>query len=624
MAAPRSFLPPNGARFCSIAFSDRGDKLYGATTSGSLYAFYLQRNKFNVVEIGSCALAIACSKRNDGEVLLGLSNGTAVCVQMRTQARVCTLNHSGPVSHVDFECHGHLALTGSSDSVILWNSDNWTRIRTLGGHSGVLQAGFFGAPSEYVALLSNNRIFMWDLQHYQMKVDVHAPKDAKTLRMHHFAVSDNGKTLAAVCDDVVCLWDLSNDNHLLISTVHTPSMLTGLLQIRFSPGSERRVAILAAGGAAIVFAGFSGQSLEVDTSAEILAPDAQQLRCFELGAHGQLCATCCATAGTIQLHELGTGGMLTSGKKAKACKSRPTAPKADEASWLPLYQLAQLDPSKRRLNRHRLRALLHSFGQFPSKHRLLVWRFLLKLPENHDAFTQVHKLHLGSCTHSFAPLTLVRQLLKKGPHTSFQLLHCQYSSLNRHLYCKLDRVLSALAHWSPVFAEVPYLPALAFPFVKLFEGNELAAFETVMCVLLHWGSGWLETLPHAPIPLLCMVEGLLKSQDQQLHRHFVEVGISAQVYAWCLIRSLFAEVLSRQDWLVLWDHLFSHAKDPSLLLFAALAYLKYFRSSLLAAKTVSDVEGLLHNQVQYALTMCILSSPTASYATRIRSTCPSW
>jgi hypothetical protein len=148
-----------------------------------------------------------------------------------------------------------------------------------------------------------------------------------------------------------------------------------------------------------------------------------------------------------------------------------------------------------------------------------------------------------------------------------------------------------------VFAEVPYVPALVFPFVKLFECNELAAFETIMCVLLHWGCGWLDTLPHAPIPVLCMAEELLERHDQQLHQHFAKVGLSAQVYAWCLIRTLLTEALPRQDWLVLWDHLFAHAEDPSLLVFAALAFLKVFRASLLTVQTVSDFEEFMRKQV---------------------------
>ena len=45
------------------------------------------------------------------------------------------------------------------------------------------------------------------------------------------------------------------------------------------------------------------------------------------------------------------------------------------------------------------------------------------------------------------------------------------------------RCLSALAHWSPIFGETDFLPMLAFPFVKLFQNNQLVCFEIVATIL---------------------------------------------------------------------------------------------------------------------------------------------
>ena len=41
------------------------------------------------------------------------------------------------------------------------------------------------------------------------------------------------------------------------------------------------------------------------------------------------------------------------------------------------------------------------------------------------------------------------------------------------------RILSAMGHWSRIFAEVEYLPLVVFPFVKLFQNNSLICFETI-------------------------------------------------------------------------------------------------------------------------------------------------
>ncbi len=51
----------------------------------------------------------------------------------------------------------------------------------------------------------------------------------------------------------------------------------------------------------------------------------------------------------------------------------------------------------------------------------------------------------------------------------------------------------------PVFGELPYVPGLAFPFVKVFQRDDLAAFEALLAVLLNFAGGWVETYPHAPL-----------------------------------------------------------------------------------------------------------------------------
>lgn len=57
------------------------------------------------------------------------------------------------------------------------------------------------------------------------------------------------------------------------------------------------------------------------------------------------------------------------------------------------------------------------------------------------------------------------------------------SVFSTSLFAFAHRTLSALAHWSAIFAETPYIPLLAFPFVKLFQNNQLVCFEVVATVV---------------------------------------------------------------------------------------------------------------------------------------------
>lgn len=173
-----------------------------------------------------------------------------------------------------------------------------------------------------------------------------------------------------------------------------------------------------------------------------------------------------------------------------------------------------------------LQSLLKTFGEYPDRYRLLIWRFLMRLPENRESF---------------------RNLVAKGVHPAFADLHERYPIQNMRLFQRLRRVLSALAHWSPVFGELPYLPALAFPFVKLFERDDLSAMEAIMTVFLNWGAGWVDTYPHAPMQVLGAVDGLLAYHDPALAKHLRDCGTTAQDYAWTLMRSLFTEVLTTDE-----------------------------------------------------------------------------
>ena len=110
------------------------------------------------------------------------------------------------------------------------------------------------------------------------------------------------------------------------------------------------------------------------------------------------------------------------------------------------------------LNTKNLVGLLAHFGSFPAKFRLLVWRFLLRLPQNRD--------HCSLC--------------RRGIHPAWRNLGSDFPIKNQKLMSKLQRTLSALSYWSPVFAQLAYLPGLVFPFVKLFASDELAMFEAML------------------------------------------------------------------------------------------------------------------------------------------------
>jgi hypothetical protein len=230
---------------------------------------------------------------------------------------------------------------------------------------------------------------------------------------------------------------------------------------------------------------------------------------------------------------------------------------------------------QKRLSRPRLISLLRNYGQYPDKYRLLIWGFLLQLPRNETAFDR---------------------LLSRGIHPNYAKLSEEYPIKDQRLLRKLQKMLSALANWSPVFSNLSYLPAMAFPIVKVFASDGIGAFETLMSFVLNWCEGWFETFPHPPIPVLAYVERLMAYHDKPLLDNFVARGIDARVYAWRIMRTLFTELLSREEWLQLFDHFLTHADEPTLLPIAVVAYLRQFRSSIIGSGSAEEIEAFLHRQ----------------------------
>ncbi|XP_064562701.1 TBC1 domain family member 31 isoform X8 [Zonotrichia leucophrys gambelii] len=225
------------------------------------------------------------------------------------------------------------------------------------------------------------------------------------------------------------------------------------------------------------------------------------------------------------------------------------------------------------LNKKRLQALLKGFGEYPAKYRMFVWRSLLQLPENHLAFSS---------------------LIDRGIHSAFVNIQKEYPIKSGKLLRVLQRTLSALAHWSAIFAETPYMPLLAFPFVKLFQNNQLICFEVVATVVVNFCQHWFEYFPNPPINVLGMMENVLAHHDKELLQHLIKYNVTSQVYAWPLLETLLSEVLTREEWLKAFDNIFSN--HPSYFLMIVIAYVICSRASLLHCNQAADFEYFFHHR----------------------------
>jgi hypothetical protein len=246
----------------------------------------------------------------------------------------------------------------------------------------------------------------------------------------------------------------------------------------------------------------------------------------------------------------------------------------DDTAPLEGSRLEEINPKLDILHHPKLAGLLKRYGCYPDKYRTHIWRFLLQLPRNTPAY---------------------EALAAKGTHVAWKEFK-GFTVRDSRIGKKLRKLLSALTHWCPLFAEVSFLPALCYPFLKLFQHSDLDAFEITVAVLCNWSRKWFEYFPSPPVAIVQGVEALLKHHDRPLWTHLVATSGSEglQKVFWGMLSSFFANVLTRKEWLCTMDHLLSN--QPAFLLHLIVSYLITMRNSLLSVVHAKEVEHFCNHQ----------------------------
>ncbi|KDO19862.1 hypothetical protein SPRG_14892 [Saprolegnia parasitica CBS 223.65] len=621
------------ARFRCVAFSAGGDVFAAVDEKGRVFAFFPTRNRYALVcHLGTPALECAFSPQQRAELLVTCEDLTVRCVNVQTKVLVSTLRgHRHVPTCVSFQRPGQLALTASADAVILWDSADWSRYRTLNAGPGV-QAAQFVSNGELVAVcFRDDSILMWELSTLALKYRFSLPEYEHPPGLTRFSVSDNCRAIiASGHSPFIYVWEF--ESQTLIRIIELPATVRRVFQHTFVPCTSTIISVLGDDGQ-LNFLNVSTSTPKVSLQ---VAHRAKAMTHFAMDGNGKYLA-CCSSDGCLLLYDLdiaretayavqgireradaddnylptrssiptphlmdslfgapvkasydpGTSTAPTPATPATATTPTPTTPKTTATSKTPVTPIMSRTPTPRppsmmmppkdvALQKRRLAHLLRSYEMYPERYRMLAWRFLLELPENTDAFSL---------------------LLQKGVHPSCLHLARQYPIQNQRLFRRLQRVLSAVAHWCPAFGEVEYLPAFVFPFVKVCENNDVMAFEVVVSLLLFDGVDFLRRYPYPPLHLLRLVEKELERRDPQLYLHFVSHHIQADVYGWSLVNTAFSTVLQRRDWLYLWDHLLTPGfQDAGRLWAAVLAFLQLSRHVLLDCTSSTAILAYFEQQ----------------------------
>ncbi|XP_030013190.1 TBC1 domain family member 31 [Sphaeramia orbicularis] len=591
----RSAYQAKTVRFLHLTFDTTGDSFLAGDHHGNIYVFDISRNRFRLVQkTGQACTALAFSLRRTTEFLVALADYTIKCFDKDTKQLVSWMRgHDGAVSSISVDSSGRYAVTTSSDTAQLWDLDTFQRKRKLSVRQsvGVQRVFFLPFTNTILSCFNDDSIFAWESDTLFCKYQLPVPDSGPRISYKAFAITRDGRSL--VCggrSNLLHLWCL--DSKQLIRVIQMPTQVRTVRQMEFLPdsfdgGASQTLGILSQDGVM--------RFINIHTCKLLfhIGSHDNAITSVAVGPNGRHVAAIMDN-GSINIYSVQSlteelnkappsqvavvsgahAGQTLLNLKVKVrteVKRRPGQSSGRRVIGAPAEDKENELPAG--LSQRRLVALLKTFGQYPDKYRMFVWRCLLRLPENHAAFSS---------------------LTDKGLHPAFSSLEHRYPIKSPKLHRGLQRVLSALAHWASIFAEVEYLPLVAFPFVKLFQNNPMLCFEVVATIIVNWGQHWFEYFPNPPLNILSMVENVLAHHDKELLQHLVDCGVTSQLYVWPLLETLFSEVLTRNEWLCLFDNVFSN--PPGFLLMAAVAYVSCCREPLLLCAHKQDFEYFFHHR----------------------------
>ncbi|KAK2577263.1 hypothetical protein KPH14_003402 [Odynerus spinipes] len=556
--------------FVQAAFSYNNEQLIAIDSKGTAYYIDLTNTHPCYQKLGTVGQAcfVAFNPIENSEILVGLTTADIKLLQIHTNVdQFCLISgHKLPPTNISF--YKDYCLTSSYKEVIIWYLRSFHRVHQLhiNTKNVSVKKASFSNLGHIVVLYHNDSIQTWMFN----KLDTDTKIDVKKFGMRNikdFIFTQNGRAMILA----------STQNKIIVLNTHNWNMIKSLCLPENFIGIKKMsiVALPLDSGANKIIAVISSNCtlhyLDLNLSCFIDITDIiSNVKKVVVSSDGRYIAII-EKQGLLRLtfcEKLFPQKPIHAEKLEKKC--RPQAHEVNEHLQCIKQNI------KQELRLERLLLILKEFGKYPDKYRSLIWSTILKLPANKTAFISL----VNNVTHETVTLDMLKN----------------YNLANRNKASLLTTIIDCLIQWCPLLAQSSFLPNLVFPFLVVFQKDQLFALELTMSILLNYCQKWFEYHPLPPLNVLGIIENILLKADPQLLNVFCERGITSIEYAWPLLQTAMSEVLSGDEWLILWDHLLSFQK-PTLFLMCVIAYSIYSRKIIISVlNTTEDLKNFYRTQ----------------------------
>lgn len=554
-------------RFLSIVFDDICDRFACSDHHGNIFVFDMVACDYWPLSghEPSSVAAFATYQRNLLMLATTCPPFNLIFIDAETGNVVSKLSgHNSKIKMVKLSSKHDLLLTSTGSEAIIWELKGRTLYFKLNLCIGeITDIGFSPVSDNVVACFKNDNLCVWRRKNFKsLKITL-----CKELRkVKSFAYNKNGRIVVIGTYSTLSVHDA--DTWEVTKLMDTNKLnIHGVKQLLFLPqpldgGCNNILAVLS------MRRNVHLVNLECLTLITTISIESSNVSKIATSNSGKYLA-CVLKMGHINIYK---SGKLLNNQAGKPSLPADAGGKTIKRKFT--FESIELDQEVDEcLSEDRLSKILSQFSQYPDKHRLVIWKRILKTPNNYDAYCDLMRRPVHPCCRKLDKCITIRN--------STYLKHTK-------------RLMSSLMHWCPVLAELDYLNILVFPFVKILHQDPMFCFETVATILKNYCQLWFEYCPLPPINVLSMVENVLGEHDRCLLAHFCVVGVTSKVYAFKLMSSAFSEVLSPSEWLILWDHILSN--ETSFILMAIVAYSLIHRNTLKSYCSIQQFEEFFSTQ----------------------------
>ena len=577
-----------------------GNQVAVVDSKGSIYTCDLDGNRYRRVTTGCPSVHGIYWVPVEGGAVAVLTGKEIRVFQVNGQLLATLKGHRDKVEWLDVNPLRKWVLSQSVDTVIIWDIPTWRRVRTLNTESSKYSLTRFTPDCQSLVVnLKDGALYQLSLSKFS--VEKYYRNGGK---VHLFCCSSNMQEMYGVTQTDLQIWDtkrpqgpvtslslppaitkvtqisLLNDAKVVLLADNGISYILDLttdLVIGELRGEKCEIAYFSLSNSRMVYKGTDGNARIVDISLQIQLFLSHSQSHYPLNRTNlQVSLELPSDSKSSSLDSRSQTSEITLQKAGIDYKSASISTKNSDSEvtcqhhlFQNLFQTAKISPEESRINHCKLNQILQHYGEYPEKYRVFIWRFLLQLPNNKEAF---------------------EGLYSKGMHPNLRDLHENEGVRGSgRVYAKVERVMSALTYWSPVFSEIDYLPGLLVPMAVTCKGDDLTLFETAMSFCLHWFQHWFEFHPTPPLNYLQSIHNLLQHHCPSLHLHFQHLHCQPKDYIWPGLRQLFTSLIGLQSVVKLIDFLVTDWDKPQLLIFITTAIIVKFKNRLMKMRKSRDI-----------------------------------